>query len=115
MSGINDIRRNNARFLSEQLSSEKSKRISAFASKIDRSYPQTNNWIGSSPVKNIGHSTARHIEKCFDLKDGWLDLVHTDGESGLTQDEQLIMSMYRVLSPIEKQLAYRLLASIRNQ
>ncbi|MBN0668966.1 helix-turn-helix transcriptional regulator, partial [Pseudomonas aeruginosa] len=65
------IRRTNALSLAE-----KEGGTGAFASRIDREPTQVSRLIGSNPTKNIGNKLARHIEECFDLPRGWLDVLH---------------------------------------
>ena len=71
MIDISTIRRTNALSLAE-----KEGGTGAFASRIDREPTQVSRLIGSNPTKNIGNKLARHIEECFDLPRGWLDLLH---------------------------------------
>lgn len=68
LNAIDDIRRENARILVEQIGSQ-----AAFSRKIERQPTQVNRFIGSNYTNNIGDSMARHIEKCFNLPSGWLD------------------------------------------
>ncbi len=71
MIDISTIRRTNALSLAE-----KEGGTGAFASRIDREPTQVSRLIGSNPTKNIGNKLARHIEECFDLPRGWLDVLH---------------------------------------
>ncbi|HBP5544003.1 TPA: helix-turn-helix transcriptional regulator [Pseudomonas aeruginosa] len=71
MIDISTIRRTNALSLAEQEGG-----TGAFASRIDREPTQVSRLIGSNPTKNIGNKLARHIEECFDLPRGWLDVLH---------------------------------------
>lgn len=71
MKTINEIRRENARKLRDGVGGN-----SYFANLIDREPTQTSRFLGENATKNIGEDMARHIEKCFDLPQGWLDQEH---------------------------------------
>jgi plasmid maintenance system antidote protein VapI len=79
MPNIAEIRRNNARKLLNQSDS-----VNQFASVIKRSPSQVCALIGPKPRRNIGAFMARHIEKCFGLEDGVLD-IHSDSKSPLQE------------------------------
>ncbi|RJT12825.1 LexA family protein [Rahnella inusitata] len=66
-----EIRRDNARKLRDSAGGN-----SSFAGIIEREPTQVSRVIGKNPTKKIGDDLARHIEKCFDLPDGWLDKEH---------------------------------------
>jgi len=66
-----EIRRDNARKLRDSAGGN-----SSFAALIEREPTQVSRVIGKNPTKKIGDDLARHIEKCFDLPDGWLDKEH---------------------------------------
>ncbi|MBT0721095.1 LexA family transcriptional repressor [Rosenbergiella collisarenosi] len=68
MKTIKEIRRGNARNLRDVTGGN-----SFFAERIDREATQTSRILGNNPTKNIGEDLARHIERCFDLPEGWLD------------------------------------------
>lgn len=68
MKTIREIRRDNVRYLRDQSGGN-----SLFAKKINREATQTSRILGNNPTKNIGEDLARHIERCFDLPEGWLD------------------------------------------
>ncbi|QXC99350.1 LexA family protein [Klebsiella sp. PL-2018] len=71
MKTIQQIRRDNARKLRDGVGGN-----SFFATMIDREPTQTSRFMGDNPTKGIGDAMARHIEKCFDLPEGWLDSQH---------------------------------------
>lgn len=68
---IQEIRRLNARKLRDSVGGN-----TYFANKIDREPTQTSRFIGNGATKGIGDAMARHIEKCFDLPQGWMDTEH---------------------------------------
>lgn len=71
MKTIKEIRRDNARKLRDGVGGN-----TYFANMIDRDPTQTSRFMGDNATKNIGDDMARHIEKCFDLPEGWLDQEH---------------------------------------
>ena len=76
------IRRDNARKLASKGGGK-----AAFARLVQMEASQVSQLIGPNPVKNIGNSIARRIERAHDLPEGWLDSSHpeldasADGES----------------------------------
>lgn len=71
MKTVHEIRRINARKLRDGVGGN-----SFFANMIDREPTQTSRFMSDGATKNIGDAMARHIEKCFDLPQGWLDQTH---------------------------------------
>ena len=71
MKTIQEIRRLNARKLRDGVGGN-----TYFANMIDREPTQTSRFMGEGATKGIGDTMARHIEKCFDLPQGWLDTEH---------------------------------------
>ena len=63
------IRRTNARALAQTIGGN-----AAFSDKIDRSTTQVSRFMGKRPTTEIGPKMARHIEKCFNKPEGWLDV-----------------------------------------
>lgn len=68
---IEEIRLLNARQLARKFN-----KLSDFAAAIRREPTQVSRFMGKNPSKNIGSQMARHIEKMFELQEGWLDLPH---------------------------------------
>lgn len=71
-----DIRRRNARLLADQCGGS-----AEFARRIERDDSYVSQLIGETPARNIGARTARLIEQCFGLDEGWLDVDHDSGVS----------------------------------
>lgn len=65
-----DIRRRNARSLSEVAGSS-----AEFARRIEMSDSHVSQLIGENPTKNIGNKIARRMEAAFDKQEGWMDVV----------------------------------------
>jgi len=94
-----EIRRDNARKLRDSAGGN-----SSFASLIEREPTQVSRVIGKNPTKKIGDDLARHIEKCFDLPDGWLDKEHQ--ATNITSapdvtDTELAIKMVPVISWVQ--------------
>lgn len=70
---VYEIRLANGRYLAT-----KEGGISKFASKIEKSQGQVSHIIGKNPIKPIGSSIAREIEKKCGKSHGWMDLVHPE-------------------------------------
>ncbi|MFA0496002.1 LexA family protein [Vibrio sp. 10N.222.54.B11] len=73
MKTAEDIRRENARSLAQKVGG-----TTAFADKIDRSTTQASRFMGKGATRAIGPRIARHIEKSFNMPEGWLDTDHTE-------------------------------------
>lgn len=81
----------NARWLSSRAGGQ-----AEFAKKIQRSEPQVSHLIGKNPTRPIGKRLARHIERCFNLAKGWLDVSHDNVvRLPLSQTEEVPTSKQR--------------------
>lgn len=79
---IDKIRRENARWIASKVGGQ-----AVFAARMELGDSRVSQLIGKKPTKNIGHSTARRIERVFmdelGLYEGWLDMPHTDQQPNL--------------------------------
>ena len=66
-----EIRRENARSLADQAGGQVE-----FGRALNMVPSQVSQIIGKTPVKNIGNSIAKRIEKAFEKPAGWLDARH---------------------------------------
>lgn len=66
-----EIRKENAKQLAEKLGSN-----TRFAERIQREPTQVSRIIGKKSTKKIGDDLARHIERCLNMPEGWLDNDH---------------------------------------
>lgn len=99
MKTISEIRRENARKLRDGVGGN-----SYFANLIDREPTQTSRFLGGNATKNIGDGMARHIEKCFDLPQGWLDQKHQTtnvAPNKNVMDTELKIQMVPVISWVQ--------------
>lgn len=67
------IRYNNTRILVDQVGG-----VSNFANKINKGQSQTSQFAGTTPIKGIGNKVAREIEEAFGKPHGWLDVLHQE-------------------------------------
>lgn len=68
---VTDTRYKNARQLVDQAGG-----VVAFADKLGMNKSQASHIVGANPIKGIGHSIARRIERAFKQPTGWLDEPH---------------------------------------
>jgi plasmid maintenance system antidote protein VapI len=68
---IERIRRRNAQSLAERMGT------TAFAQMTGLGPARASHLVGQNPSGNIGHKTARRIERAFGKPEGWLDADHT--------------------------------------
>lgn len=73
MATIQEIRRINARKLAARAGSD-----AIFADRVGISPSRVSQLIGKTPVKNIGHTTARRMESALGEEPGWLDVLHDE-------------------------------------
>lgn len=88
-----DIRRENARVLAEQIGG-----LAAFARATEMTNSQVSQLIGKRPIKNIGPAIAPRIEDAFGKERGWLDVRHGDGEIDDDEIAELVR-LYKSLGP----------------
>jgi plasmid maintenance system antidote protein VapI len=67
---IERIRRRNAQSLTERIGT------TAFADITGIGPARASHLVGQNPSRNIGHKTARRIERAFGKPEGWLDADH---------------------------------------
>jgi plasmid maintenance system antidote protein VapI len=67
---IERIRRRNAQSLTEHIGT------TAFADITGIGPARASHLVGQNPSRNIGHKTARRIERAFGKPEGWLDADH---------------------------------------
>jgi len=72
MSKLDDIRRENARYLSDSVGGSAN-----FGRKVGMSDSRVSQIIGINFTRNIGNVAAAQIEAAFDKPDGWLSAEHT--------------------------------------
>ncbi len=68
-----DIRYQNTVFLRKKAGG-----VTEFAKILGRGQPQVSSFAGESPTKGIGNAMARHIERCHQLPEGWMDAPHPE-------------------------------------
>lgn len=66
-----DVRRENARELARTIGG-----LAEFGRTLEMEGSQVSQLIGKNPVKNIGNSIARRIERAFSKPEGWIDVQH---------------------------------------
>lgn len=76
----NKIRLENARVLSKMLGGRPS-----FAKALNMDYTQLSNYIGKTPIRNIGDDVARRMEIAGGKQLGWMDKEHHDQSGNQTQ------------------------------
>ncbi|CAI2423775.1 Uncharacterized HTH-type transcriptional regulator CBU_1416 [Serratia fonticola] len=94
-----EIRRENARKLRDSTGGN-----SSFSNFINREPTQISRVIGKNPTKRIGEDLARHIERCFNLPEGWLDREHhknNEVTSPDVSDTELRIQMVPVISWVQ--------------
>lgn len=102
---IYETRRKNARALLEEAGGPK-----AFADKIGRLFTYVTQIAGPNPTKTIGFDNARHIEKCFNKPENWLDTPHYTGISE-AEIEQMI-DVYAKLTKQERESALKMMRAL---
>ncbi|MDM9639328.1 hypothetical protein [Acinetobacter nosocomialis] len=74
------------RYLNTRILVEEVGGVSNFAEKINKGQSQTSQFAGTTPIKGIGNKVAREIEEAFGKPHGWLDVLHEEDSSLLSNN-----------------------------
>lgn len=91
-----DVRRENARWLAQKCGGP-----TAFAEITEIAPPRVTHIIGPNPSRNIGHATARRIEKVFNKPIGWLDIPNAwraESDNGVANEQPNYMTVSDIMS-----------------
>lgn len=106
--GVSETRYKNARVLVGSHGG-----VVKLGERLGMSKQQSSHIFGSRPIKGIGHSIARRIEKVFSMPDGWMDTDHEmlekAAKTGQSKDPADLEATLRRLSYTPQPMLYEAL------